>query len=87
MRKLHEHTGVEHRHGRGGGGVTDGRPCVEGEECAEHTEADEGHREPKQLPVVGNSVRSAGVVGDFDDVHRVTAGAVEDAEDTTHQEG
>ena len=85
--ELHEHTGVEHRNGRGGGGVTIGRPCVEGEECAEHTEADEGHREPKQLPVVGNGVRAAGVVGDLDDVHRVTAGAVEDAEDTTHQEG
>ena len=78
---------MEHRHSRGGGGVTVGRPSVEGEECAEHTEADEGHREPKQLPVVGNGVRTAGLIGDLNDVHRVTAGAVEDAEDAAHQEG
>ena len=60
---------------------------MEGEECAEYTEADEGHREPKQLPVVDNGVRAAGVIGDLDDVHRVTAGTVEDAEDSAHQEG
>ena len=86
--ELHEHAGVEHRNCRGGGSMTVGRPGVEGEHGTEDTETCEGEDEPEVLETARlEGVGTAGVVGDVDDVHRSSAGAVVDTEDTAHQEG
>ena len=85
--QLHEHAGVEHGYGGRRGGVTVGAPGVEGEEGTEHTETDEGQGEPDVLLSEVNGMGTARVVGYLDDVHRLSAGTVEDAENAAHEEG
>ena len=77
---------MEHRHRRGGRSVAVGRPSVEREHGAKHTEAHKCEREQHALPTVGYGI----VVGNLKDVHSeaaVGARVVVDADDAEHQEG
>ena len=81
--QLHQHAGVEHRHGGRCRCVTVGAPGVEREEGAQHAEADEDHREPDVLLREGNVVQR----GDLVQVHRLRPGAEVDAQDAAEQQG
>ena len=54
--QFHQYTGMEHGYGSRCGGVTVGAPCVEREQSAQHTETEEGEREPDTLLFDGNIV-------------------------------
>ena len=54
--ELHQHTGMEHRHGGRRRGMTVGRPCVEREQGSQHTEADEDEGEEDVLYPAGDGV-------------------------------
>ena len=79
--QLHQHAGVEHRHGGRCRCVTVGAPGVEREEGAQHAEADEDHREPDVLLREGNVVQR----GDLVQVHRLRPGTEVDAQDAAEQ--
>ena len=81
--ELHQHPGVEHRHGRRGRGVAVGAPGVEGEQGPQHAEAHEDEREPDELFGEGYVVQP----GDLHDVHRLGARTEIDAQYADQQEG
>ena len=81
--ELHEHACVEHRHSRGGRGVTVGRPCVEREERAKHAESDEDEREEYLLYVNGNIVHGSNLL----DVHCRCTAEIVDSEDSDDKQG
>ena len=66
--------------------MTVGAPSVEREEGAQHAETYKRKREPDVLLLYVDSVGPVEVIGYVDDVHRLTAGTVEDAEDASHEE-
>ena len=80
--QLHQHAGMEHRHGRRGRSMAVGAPRMEGEQGAQHAEPDEDQREPDILLRQGNVMQ----LRDLQDIHRRGPGTEVDAQDADQQQ-
>ena len=74
---------MEHGDCRRGRSMTVGRPCVEREQCAEHTEADEYKGKEDVLCVLGHGMHTC----QLSDIHCGGTAEIVDAEYAEYQKG